>query len=97
MLDQRFASMDEKFDLFFTEIRELRREMRNGFAELRKELWSEIGQVRSEIGQVRAEMGELRAGMGQLQAEMLALHRQMNRLIGAFAVAALGLVATSHF
>jgi hypothetical protein len=32
MLDQRFASMDDKFDLLFPEIRELRREMRDGFA-----------------------------------------------------------------
>jgi hypothetical protein len=45
MLDQRFASMDEKFDLVFSELRLLREEMHAGFAALR----AEMAQLRSEM------------------------------------------------
>jgi hypothetical protein len=45
MLDQRFAAMDEKFDLFFDELRLLRREMHAGFAAIREEM----GALRTEV------------------------------------------------
>jgi hypothetical protein len=38
MLDQRFAAMDEKFELVFAELRLLRQEMHAGFAAIREEM-----------------------------------------------------------
>jgi hypothetical protein len=78
MLDQRFAAMDERLELLFAEIRLLREEMRAGFTELREEM--------------RVGFGELRSEMAADRAQAVALHRQLNAMMGTALVAALGLL-----
>jgi hypothetical protein len=99
LLDQRMASMDEKFELLFTETRCLRKEMSSGFSDLRREiagvrdeLRSEIGGVRTEIGEVRTEIGGVRAEMLADRAQVIAFHRQILFLVGSAYAAMLGLL-----
>jgi len=44
-LDERFATMDEKFDLLFRELSRIREEMRAGFAGLRQEMAADRAEV----------------------------------------------------
>ena len=70
LLDERFATMDEKFDLLFTEaraIREelsgLRKEMRDGFSGLRAEMTADRSQVLAFHRQVMALLGAALVGV----------------------------------
>ena len=78
MIDQRFAAMDEKSDLLFSEIRLLREEVRAGFAALRGEMTG----LRSElVNQMAID-----------RTQVIALHRQMNRMLATALVAVVGLL-----
>jgi hypothetical protein len=103
LLDQRMASMDEKFELLFTETRCLRKEMSSGFSDLRREIAgvrdeprggvrTEIGGVRTEIGGVRTEIGGVRAEIVADRAQAIAFHRQILILVGSAYAAMLGLL-----
>jgi hypothetical protein len=59
-LSQRVGAGFERVD---RDIRDLRIEMRNGFAEVRAEIKGEVGGLR---GEVRSEIGELRTLMYRL-------------------------------
>jgi hypothetical protein len=89
LLDQRFATMDEKFELLFSEIRLLREEMRAGFAELRKEMHAGFAALRGEITGLRSE---LVTQMAVDRAQVVAMHRQMNRMLATALVAVVGLL-----
>jgi hypothetical protein len=78
MLDQRFAAMDEKSELLFSELRLLREEMRAGFADLRVEMAG----LRTELV-TQMEIG---------RAQVLGLHRQRNTALLAALVAVIGLL-----
>jgi hypothetical protein len=78
MLDERFVAMDEKFELLFAEIRLLRAEMRDGFAELREEMGAGFASLRAEM------VGD--------RAQVVALHRQMNAMMGTALIAVVALL-----
>ena len=98
MLDQRFASMDEKFDLLFSELRLLRQEMRAEFAAVREEMRAMREEMRAGFAATREEMAstrtDLRAEMAAVRVETLAFHRQVLYVVVTLWVGLLGLFAT---
>ena len=85
MLDQRFASMDEKFELLFSEVRLLREAVQAGFAGLRQEMTV----LRGEMTALRSELVNQ---MAVDRAQVVAMHRQMNRMLATALVAVVGLL-----
>jgi hypothetical protein len=78
LLDHRFAAMDEKFELLYSEIRDLREEMQAGFAELRREMAG----LRTELlGQMALD-----------RAQVVGVHRLMNVMMGTALVSVVGLL-----
>ena len=86
LLDERMATVDEKFGQLRTETESLRNDMNAGFAELRSEMHDGFGEMRAGFASVRAEMSADRA-------QVAALHRQVMALLGGFGVGLLGLLA----
>jgi hypothetical protein len=101
MLDQRMATMDEKFDRQFEETRLFRQEMRAGFSELRAEMNGLRVEMNEGFAQLRAEMnglrGEMNGGFSELRAEIVALHRQQTLILSGFVVGLLGLLGSQLF
>jgi len=81
LIDERMASIDEKFDRQFEETRALREEMRSGFSDLR-----------AEMGALRQRMD---AGFAEQHHEMFAFQRQMLFIVAGFVVALIGLLGAA--
>ena len=83
LIDERMASIDEKFDRQSQELGMLREEVRAGFAELRSEM--------------RDLRGEMRGGFAELRVEIVGVHRQLVFALTAFGVGVLGLLGAQTF
>jgi hypothetical protein len=75
-VDQRFNQVDHRFDRVEGDIRDLRTEMRSGFASVRDEVGSVRSDMRSEFGSVRTEM---RSEFGSVRGEIAELRTVVYR------------------
>jgi uncharacterized protein involved in exopolysaccharide biosynthesis len=85
LLEERFAAMDKKSDQLRTDTRSIS----NDVSRLRQEMYAGFESLRAEM---HAGFAALRTEMAADRAQVIALHRQLNAMMGTAIVASLGLL-----